>query len=82
MYCVICGRGLDLSNHVGIVCLVCHRARAANKRLQGTLVVNYCHVCGGLYSPGDASIRHASCTPGYLKTSPWIPATRGERGEA
>jgi hypothetical protein len=27
-------------------------------------------VCGDLYSPGDASIRHESCTPGSLKTSP------------
>jgi NMD protein affecting ribosome stability and mRNA decay len=70
MYCVICGRGLDLSNRVGIVCTVCHRARVAHKRPQGTLTVNYCQVCGDLYSPGDASIRHESCTPGSLKTSP------------
>jgi len=78
MYCVICGRGLDLSNRVGIVCIVCHRARAADKNgTRNPLTVNYCQVCGGLYSPGNASIWHVSCTPGYLKTSPWIQTTRG-----
>jgi hypothetical protein len=73
MYCVICGRGLDTSNRVGIVCIVCHRARVAKKNFaRNILTVNYCQVCGGLYSPSDASIRHEPCMPGYLKTSPWI----------
>jgi hypothetical protein len=37
-------------------------------------------MCGDLYSPGDASIRHESCTPGSLKTSPWVQTTKAERG--
>ena len=72
MYCVICGRGLDRSNRIGIVSIVCQCARVANKCLQGTLTVDYCQMCGGLYSPSDTSIWHESYTPGYLKTSPWI----------
>ena len=61
MYCVTCGTPLCDKNGEGLICRTCKQGQRKEKNRNKAppgLEVKYCFVCGDLYCPNDASIRH------------------------